>query len=333
MVNSVRPLQLDSSISIATAAYGNAATTRLCLQALRASASGDFELLLIDDCSPDDGATAALFAAVREYHANTRIFRFTENLEYSGSVNAILSHATGHWVLFVSNDIFITPAYLRALLEAAVANPRAGILRGSSNFVDNGLVSHNIPPPQPVENYPGLLACSEQVARQLGHTSGPDPFLVGDAFLVRRAVLERIGTFDPLFFGYFADQDYGVRVRRAGFDMLFVPGAYAWHQQDSNFAYLPELQRSEKLSRRWQRIYENWARFKLKYGLPVSLAFTSTLDVPWNTLASASYNAANDFCAPGDYSRYLTVQGQRAQAGTAKDSGAAPARWRSYIVR
>jgi len=304
----VGPLRLDSGITIATAAYGNAATTRLCLQALLASASGDFELLLVDDCSPDDGATAALFATVRGQHANTRIFRFTENLEYSGSVNAILSHATGGWVLFISNDIFVTPNYLCALLEAAVAHPRAGILRGSSNFVDNGLASHNLPPPQPVADladFTALRACSEQVARQFGAAIVSDPFLIGDAFLVSRAVIDRIGTFDPMFFGYFADNDFGVRARRAGFDMLLVPGAYAWHQQDANFTYLPQLQRSEKASRRWQRVYENWARFKLKYGLPVSLPFTSTLDVPWSTLAAAPFEAANDFCAPGDYARYL----------------------------
>jgi GT2 family glycosyltransferase len=301
------PLALGEEASIAVAAHGNVATTQVCLKSIFQSATGQYELILIDDCSPDSGATRSLFLEAKRRHANTKLFSFSENLEYSGSLNAILSHAGGEWVFFVSNDIFITPFYLRALLEAARANPRIGILRGSSNFVDNGLPTHNLFPPGPLTKLSEIHQAGAEIARLFGHRAESDPFLVGDAFLVTRALLARIGTIDPWFYGYFADQDYGLRARIAGFDLALIRGAFAYHQREANIAYLPESQRKEKLSRRWMRVYENWARFKLKWGLPVPLAYESTTmrTLPWAQLAAAPFDVSRHFIAPANYSRYL----------------------------
>lgn len=303
---SLEPVTLGPEISIATAAYGNAAATRVCLEAISRSASGDFELILVDDCSPDGGETRSLFIETQRRRPNTKVFSFSENLEYSGSLNAILSHASGRWVLFISNDIAITPCYLRQLLWAAHSNPHLGICRGSSNYVDNGLASHNIKC-QPTRSWDDLFALGARVLRENPTAVEPDPFLVGDAFLVSRAVLERIGTFDPLFFGYFADPDFGLRAQIAGFEMGLVRGAFAWHQQHANFDYLPAAQRDAKLRVRQERVIENWARFKLKYGLPVSLRYSAITELPWAKLAQSQsgFDPRRHYCCPGDYLRYL----------------------------
>jgi hypothetical protein len=89
------PLMLGPEVTIATAAYGNAAVTRICLDAILRSAGGEFELPLIDDCSPDSGDIRSLYLDAARRRANTRVFSFSEKLEYSGSLNAFLSHAAG----------------------------------------------------------------------------------------------------------------------------------------------------------------------------------------------------------------------------------------------
>jgi GT2 family glycosyltransferase len=301
------PVVLGEDVSIATAAHGNVQTTRHCLDALFQSAAGSYELILIDDCSPDAGAIRSLFSAAKQHHVNTRLFSFTENLEYSGSLRAILSHARGQWVLFISNDIFVTPIYVRMLLDVAKANPRIGIVRGSSNFVDNGLPSHNLSAPA-ITTLQGLFQAGGEIAAAHGGAWQPDQFLVGDAFLVTRAVIDRIGTFDSRFFGYFADGDYGLRAQIAGFELALVRGAFAYHRRDANFDYLPEELRQAKLSRRWMRVFENWARFKLKYDLPVPMDYPAIDKVPWTQLASVPFDKGRHFSELGDYSRYITVR-------------------------
>jgi len=302
----MEPLELGRDVTIASAAYGNAATTRLCLESILRAATGDFELILVDDCSPDSAAIRAIFLDAKHQHANTKIFSFAENLEYSGSVNAVLSHAAGESVFFISNDIFVTPIYLRTLLAAAHANPRLGILRGSSNFVDNcGLATHNLDFGKPITNWHQLFEAGEHFAQKFGQAAYKDPFLVGDAFLVTRPLLAHIGSFDPSFYGYFADPDYGLRAQIAGFELALVPGAFAYHQREANLDYLPDAQRKEKIDRRMMRVYENWARFKMKYGLPVSMPYESIVAIPWERLAHATFDPARHYSAPGDYRRFL----------------------------
>jgi FkbM family methyltransferase len=305
-------IKLDSRLSIGMSAYGDLAVTRKALQHLFSSATGDFELLLVDNGAEDGGQTRDLLEQVRSEHANTRIFAFGSNIEYSGSVNAILSHARGEHVLFLSNDICVTPAYLEEMLDVARSDPKFGIVRGCSNFVDNRLLTHNIPLKRRVSKPEDLFAEAARIRSERHGETLCDDYLTGDAFLVSRALIDKIGTFDPLFFGYFADPDYGLRAQLAGFELILARGAFAWHEQDANFDYLDPDRREKKLTNRWFRVYENWARFKMKYGLPVELGYKDTSAIPWPQLRSRPFIREQVYCAPGDYSRHVVEKHEHA---------------------
>lgn len=299
-------VSLGTEVTVAISAYGNYETTLSCLRLLFLSCEGNYELLLVDDCSPDKGEIRSLFLQARSVHANTSVYSFDRNLEYSGSLNAILSHAKGDFVLFLSNDIFVTPAYLRVMIEAARSDKGFGIVRGCSNFVDNGKPTHNVgAPPGQVVSSDTLFSFADGFEKQHGSATLIDEYLTGDAFMVSRTVLEKIGTFDPVFYGYFADPDFGLRAQIAGFHIVLARGAYAFHQRGANFEYLPRPERELKLSRRWGRVHENWARFKMKYGLPVDLSYENVNVIPWKSLRDVEFAPAKHFVPPGDYSRFL----------------------------
>jgi hypothetical protein len=303
MMRSIDRIELGSDVTIGMTAYGNMATTQQALNALFSSVSGDFQLILVDDCSPDD--TRSLFSGVKSLHPNTEVFSFDANLEYSGSLNAVLSHSLGRYTLFISNDIFVTPAYVRELFRVAGSDKRHGIVRGCSNFVDNLLPSHNIPMPEGAQDWSTLVAFSEGIAAEHGGEVLYDRYLTGDAFLVRREVIDKIGVLDPLFYGYFADHDYGIRARIAGFQLALAKGAYAYHMRHANFEYLPKDVRKAKLSARWERVYENWARFKMKYGLPVEMARVGMNKLDWDRFCGGQFGADKHYVRPEDYSKYL----------------------------
>jgi GT2 family glycosyltransferase len=304
MINNIKKIRLGRNVTIGMPAYGNYQTTKHALDAIFFSAEGDFELILVDDCSPD--STLSLFLDTKKKYPYTKVLSFDRNLEYSGSLNAILSHATGEWILFVSNDIFITPGYLREIFRIAKLNHEFGIVRGVSNLVDNnGLNTHNIAIPGNIENMEKLSSFSESIAEEFGGQYLIDRFLTGDAFLISRKVIEKIGTLDPHFYGYFADHDFGIRTRIAGYKLVLARGAFAMHMQSANFEYLPEAERQVKLHLRWMRVFENWARFKLKYGLPVDQPYTSINDIPWDILSSAEFDIAKYYCPSANYSRFI----------------------------
>jgi GT2 family glycosyltransferase len=294
-------LRVGRELTIAMSAYGNVGVTHHALKCLERFVAGDYELILVDDCSPDNGAIFNLFVEFRNHHKRTRVFRFDRNLEYSGSLNAILSHTSGDETLFLSNDIYLTESYLREVLAVARSNDRYGIVRGCSNFVDNGRPTHNVSGLTDL-SFDGLASAAAKIAESFTGQSLVDDYLTGDAFMVKRAVIERIGTLDPAFYGYFADHDFGIRAQAAGFDLVLARGAFAGHHRAANFDYLPPQQRQAKAQLRWMRVIENWARFKLKYDLPVELIYSSINDIPW---ASLPGRIADNFHVPaGNYSRF-----------------------------
>jgi protein O-GlcNAc transferase len=293
---------LDSEVTIGISAHGNHATTLKALNALFLSIEGNYELILVDDYSQDQ--TLDLFCKAADYHANTKIFSFDKNLEYSGSLNAILSHAGGKYIIFLSNDIIVSPTYIYKLLEVAQHSGEFGIVRGCSNFVDNGLAEHNITPYPELNSYEEIFHFSEGVNQREGDELVFENFLTGDAFLVSRKVIDTIGTLDPVFYGYFADQDLGLRAKRAGFKLVLARGAFAVHHHTANLDYLSESERTTKTNRRWARVYENWARFKIKYGMPVELAYEGVRLIPWQKMADAA-SVGDSFQMPGCYYNYL----------------------------
>lgn len=296
-----RPVSLSRKVSIGMAAHGNAKTTREALEALFASAQGDFELILVDDLSPDN--TLEVYREAAKRHANTRIFSFGSNLEYCHSVNAFLSHGSGERLLFLSNDIFVNPSYLRQLLAASAANPGCGVLRGCSNFVDNDSPAHNVSA-GPLPTRKARFAFGAEIARR--HAARPladERFLVGDAFLVTRALLDRVGTFDTRFVGYCADMDLGLRAQIAGFRVVLVPQAFAVHEEHVNIKYLPPEAQQRKIALRMSRIGEALRLFREKYALPPKAA--NVHELPWEALAKQPFDPARHHVAPLDYSRYL----------------------------
>jgi GT2 family glycosyltransferase len=294
-------IPLTASTSIGMAAHGNARTTRQALDALFASATGDFELILVDDVSPDD--TLEVFREARGRHPNTRIFSFKRNLDYCESVNAFLSHARGDRLLFLSNDIFASPAYLRTLLETSAANQDCGILRGCSNFVDKGSPLHMVPFEES-ETREAYFAFAEEIAaRHRGGALVDERYLVGDAFLATRRLIDRIGTFDTRFIGYFGDVDFGLRAQIAGFRVVLERRAFAFHQTHGNIAYLAPGAQQERWQRRRAKVEAAAQAFVDKYEL--QLTQDGIENIPWAELARRSFDPARHRVAPKDYSEFL----------------------------
>lgn len=197
----------------------------------------------------------------------------------------------------------MTPTYVAALIEVLRVNPEAGVVRGVSNFVDNGLSSHNLKCPE-LKSLDDIKRFSEMVYKSEGLSFFAETFLTGDAFMVRKEVIRKIGTFDPLFFGYFADHDFGIRACNAGYKLAVARGAFAFHQKDANFDYLDKEAAQNKATLRWAKVSENWARFKMKYALPVELLYPGMHRIDWEYLNAYKFDQSK-FIPPMDYSKYI----------------------------
>ena len=102
-------------------------------------------------------------------------------------------------------------------------------MRGTSNYCDSH-PEHQIAPPQPPKTYPDIDNFSRNQLSAHGCAYVEDKLLSGDAILVKRALVEKIGVLDLRFFGYFGDLDYGMRAQLAGFKLVCAKGAWLYHE-------------------------------------------------------------------------------------------------------
>src|SRR4051812_9228169 len=200
-------------------ARNNPVLTAACLSTLLYSVqqlSWPCEFILIDDESPPGENILELF---RQHRAaatghDVKIIRTHKRQHYSGVFSIGLHDATRDPVFFISNDMLVTPAFLQALLAVAQRSPLIGIVRGTSNHTDSH-PEHQVPLVPAPNAYPEVDAFSRNVFRQHGSSFVEDDLLSGDAILIQRPLIQRIGVLNLLFFGYFGDIDYGLRAQLA----------------------------------------------------------------------------------------------------------------------
>ena len=88
-----------------------------CIDSILAQTFTDFELILVDDGSPDN--CPALCDAAAEKDSRVRVIH-QQNKGLSGARNAGIDIARGNWLGFVDSDDMIDPTFCEKMLHAAV---------------------------------------------------------------------------------------------------------------------------------------------------------------------------------------------------------------------
>jgi GT2 family glycosyltransferase len=194
-----------------------------CLMALRAQLAPGDELVLVDNCSRDHAAAWA-----RRHAPDVRLLELPRNLGFAGGTNAGIQAARGDLLLLCNDDALVEPGCIAALWEALRARPDLGMVAGVLTF----------------SRRPALIASAgirmqrDGVALDLwlGRQVDTLPAAPCDIFgasgglaLLRRAMLDDVGLFEPRFFSYLEDADLAWRARLRGWGCCVAPAARARH--------------------------------------------------------------------------------------------------------
>jgi len=185
----------------------------------------------IETVCVDNGSTDGSDAEVERNFPEVELVRTGANLGFAGGNNAGIRRALergADWVLLLNNDAEAEPGLAAALVRAAVARPDAGLLACKVLFEDGRTVMYA------GASFNALLGYS---GRRVGH-GRPDRYHAshdvaradGAAMAVSRAALERAGLLDESLFAYAEDVELSLRLRAAGFAVVFVAGAVVRHE-------------------------------------------------------------------------------------------------------
>lgn len=188
-----------------------------------------YEVIVVDNASTDGSQQA-----VREKFPDVVLVENDKNYGAIGGKNIGLKRAIQSpvdYIYMVDNDIVGAKDSLSRLVEVAEADSDIGMV---------GAMMYDMSKPDVILSAGGTIDYTENVSRgrgdaqkdvgQFSKTEAVD-YLWGGALLARKSVLETVGLFDPDYIGYwFEDTDLSVRVRKAGYQILFCPFAKVWHK-------------------------------------------------------------------------------------------------------
>jgi GT2 family glycosyltransferase len=241
-----------------------------CFDTLIAHTAG-YRLVWVDNGSAAE-SRAAVFAHF-ECHADRLAIWSAANLGYVGGTNlglrAVLDDAASEaeYVVLLNNDTELTPYWLDRLIGVLEQNPTIGAAgpmtspSESSQAWPHVFSSRGERPPESL-----ATASSAEVSRALAERFGDAildvPMVAFFCTVFRKRVFEEIGLLDPRFgAGLADDDDYCLRLRRAGYVVAFVPGAYVIHHHRTTFRSIYSDTEIAAMQS------ENLARYRLKHGV------------------------------------------------------------------
>ena len=247
-----KPAPQSASLIILT--HNNLNYTRLCLESLfQYTDFRDWEVIVVDNASQD--GTPEFLRTYAAHNPRLQPLLNQENLGFAHGNNLGAQKARGDLLVFLNNDIVLTPGWLENL-AAYLRDPHVGLVGPLTNSSGNeSRIS------APYRNLQEL----ESFARSISGANKGRAFNISMlAFFcvaLRRDVFLEVGGLDERFgLGMFEDDDYAERVRRAGLKILCTQDVFIHHWGSASFTRLNNRQFFQ-LHKQNQRLFEEkWNR-------------------------------------------------------------------------
>lgn len=195
---------------------------------------------------------------LRESYKEVKYIYNEENLGFAKANNQAMKIARGRYVLLLNSDTIVKEDCIEKSIQHMDKNKKIGAL-GPKILLSNGELDHackrGFPTPSASLYY--MLGLDKKHPNdpkygqyQMTHLSNDEinevDALTGAFMMVRKEVIDKIGTFDERFFMYGEDLDWCYRIKENGWKIIYYPEALIIHLKGQ----------SSKKKRRYKTIYQ-----------------------------------------------------------------------------
>jgi len=220
----------------------------------------NYEIIIVENNSTND-ATFAYYEELKRYENISVVHWQGKGFSYSEICNFGAQFACGKHLLFLNNDIMIiTPNWIEEML---MYSQRSDVgMVGSKLYFLNGAIQHagvvlglggiagHIYLGAPYDEI-GFMAKLQIVQNMSAVTAA--------CMMIRRTVFDEVGHFTPEFCDSFNDIDLCLKIRNAGYLIVWTPYAEAFHLESKSRGYLTT-------SRKVRKLIQETALFNAKWG-------------------------------------------------------------------
>ncbi len=220
----------DKLVSVVIATYNRAEMVVRCVESVLKSDYAPLEVVVVDDCSPDETVTRLQTAFGRD--SRVRIVRNETNLQLAGSQNKGAQSARGEYLFFVDDDNILDSSAIKHLAQCLDSDLSLGLIaplaihRTGSN---TGLIwtlgsNFNRWTSQPADYRPQTPIDGFNPERNIYPTTYSP-----NAFMLRREAFNSVGGKDRSFGIMFDESDFGWRICAKGWQAGICAAARTDH--------------------------------------------------------------------------------------------------------
>ncbi|HEY0738955.1 MAG TPA: glycosyltransferase family 2 protein [Herpetosiphonaceae bacterium] len=214
-------------LSIIVVAYNSQDLLQATLESLARYTRGVSYELIVVDSSPSPG-----IELMDQQAESLRLIRNPQNAGFAAANNIGLKLSQGRYIALLNPDTLLHDDALSALVSWLDAHPDVGAA-GPQLLQSDGQPQPYSHGSAPTPGYLMRRILSHLRSSYLHDWAGSQPqpadWVAGTCMIVRRSAFEAVGGLDERFFLYFEDVDWGWRLRRAGWPVMFVPGVKITH--------------------------------------------------------------------------------------------------------
>ena len=217
-----------------------------------------YEIIVVDNNSGDD-----FQQTIQAKYPEVKCLPLSENIGFGRANNEGLKIASGRNILFLNPDTLLLNNAVKILSDYLDAHPEVGVCGG--NLYDEEM--------KPTHSYrmclPGIYWELNDLfhglldkARwgknaQFNHTGKPRNvgYITGADMIVRREILDKVGSFSPEFFMYYEETELTYRIKKAGYKVVSIPEAEIQHLEGKSFEKSKSRIRIELLERGRKQYY------------------------------------------------------------------------------
>lgn len=233
--------------------WNQLAFTKDCIDSvLRNTGDVGYRVVIIDNASGEE--TRLYLESVRdEGMSRVLLIRNEKNAGFIKAVNQGIAASDSPYVCILNNDTLVTDGWLSEMISVASGSDDTGIVNPSSNTLGQRPSSG-----EPLELYAQKFKPHTGRSVELGAA-------IGFCMLIKREVIQRIGSFDEIYgMGNFEDTDFSRKAIREGYKCVRACGAYVYHRENTSF---------NKIKTFDEDFRRNRAIFEFRWGKPKRVAY------------------------------------------------------------
>lgn len=205
------------TVSIIIVNYNGRRFLKRLFETIQAQTFQNFEVIFVDNDSKDDSV-----AFIEEKYGSAKIIR-SENLGYGSGCNIGAANATGKYLIFLNEDMYLPENFLESMIEfrenLSGQEKIGGVSCKMVDFDSNPSLSS-----------PTLGGTMDIFGFAVKNKNPKGIFVIsGSPFFISRELFEKIGGFNEMIFIYGEDVDLSWRLKIFGYKNFINNNTFLFH--------------------------------------------------------------------------------------------------------